>query len=167
EVPNDLKGNINTICNQCTAVVQICSHVTVPKLVQKLAEPLFRTVSQREEELKRDLIFLGNQESLDIYPEEVHTDDKTTWNHFISATIRNGQVFELRMPFNGKVHMLKSNKSKADGSASDVGLNQVLYQGPIFVIKLAVLLLKYMKDKVWDRGRVGKGFIVYYDCSSG
>ena len=231
EVPSDLKGNVNTICNQCTAVVQICSHVTVPKLVQKVAEPLFRTESQREEELKSNLNFLGNQESLGIYPEEVHTDDETTWNHFISTTIRNGQEFEVRMPFNNKVHMLKSNKSKAAGrarseqaemirneaymsamckahqvyidtnsveivdpsaqvvgpvyympfrgilkagtstecricmdasskpTASDVSLNQVLYQGPNLVLNLAVLLLKFMKGKYGTVADLEKAFL--------
>ena len=218
EVPRSLKDKVNSICNQCTIALQVCNHITVPKLVQKLTEPLFKTESQREEELKSNLNFLGDQESLGIYPEEIHRDDETAWNHFVSTTVRKGQEFEVKMPFNDKVHLLKSNKSKAAGrtrseqaammknpaymtamcnahqvfidtnsvevvdpsapvlgplyympfrgilkvgsstecricmdassktSASDVRLNQALYQGPNLVLNLAVLL-KFMKGK--------------------
>ena len=52
EVPKSLKDKVNTICTLCTIALQVCNHVTVPKLVQKLAEPLFKTETQREEELK-------------------------------------------------------------------------------------------------------------------
>ena len=231
EVPQGLRDNINTICSQCIVAIRVCNHVTVTKLIQNVTEPLFKTESQREEELKSNLNFLGNQESLGIYPEEIHKDDETTWNHFVSTTVRNGQEFEVRMPFNDKVHMLKSNQSKAAGrtrseqaemirnpaymlamckahqvfidtnsveivdpaapvagpiyympfrgilklgtstecricmdasskpSASDVSLNQVLYQGPNMVLNLAVLLLKFMKGKYGTVADLEKAFL--------
>ena len=231
EIPRNLKDKVSTICNQCTIAVQVCNHVTVPKLVQKLTEPLFKTESQREEELKSNLNFLGNQESLGIFPEEIHGDDETAWNHFVSTTVRKGQEFEVRMPFNDKIHMLKSNKSKAAGrtrseqaammrnpaymtamcnahqvfidtnsvevvdplapvvgpiyympfrgilkvgsstecricmdasskpTASDVSLNQALYQGPNLVLNLAVLLLKFMKGKYGTVADLEKAFL--------
>ena len=56
EVPSTLKDNVSTICNHCTIALQVCSHATVPKLVQKLTEPLLKTETQREENWKVSLL---------------------------------------------------------------------------------------------------------------
>ncbi|CAL4237698.1 unnamed protein product [Meganyctiphanes norvegica] len=222
-VPRHLRGEVSTICANCI----------VPKLVPKIKEPLFRTEDEEEETLKQNLNFLGNQESLGIKTEEIHHNDQKAWEHFINTTKRIGQKeFEVRMPFNEKVHMLKSNIRKAAGrtrseqaemvrvpaymtamcnahqtfidkdsvevvdtydtpegpvyympfrgilkvgskttecricmdasskpSASDVSLNQVLYQGPNMVLNLAILLLKFMKGKYGTVADLEKAFL--------
>ena len=222
-VPRHLRGEVSTICANCI----------VPKLVPKIKEPLFRTEDEEEETLKQNLNFLGNQESLGIKTEEIHHNDQKAWEHFVNTTKRIGQrEFEVRMPFNEKVHMLKSNIRKAAGrtrseqaemvrvpaymtamcnahqtfidkdsvevvdtydtpegpvyympfrgilkvgskttecricmdasskpSASDVSLNQVLYQGPNMVLNLAILLLKFMKGKYGTVTDLEKAFL--------
>ena len=46
----------------------------------------------------------------------MHDNDKKAWEHFISPARRiNGKEFEVRMPFNDKVNMLRSNNRKAAG----------------------------------------------------
>ena len=46
----------------------------------------------------------------------MHDNDKKAWEHFISTARRiNGREFEVRMPFNDKVSMLKCNIRKAAG----------------------------------------------------
>ena len=65
EVPSSLKANINTIGTQCTAVVQVNSHVDVPKLVQKVVEPLYRTEFQRD--VKSNFSSFGKVSEKNIY----------------------------------------------------------------------------------------------------
>ena len=223
EVPQALRGSVNTVCG----------HNIVPRLVFKVTEPLFRTEEGEEEALRENLHFLGSQESLGISPKEVHENDKIAWEHFISTTKRIGQKdFEVRMPFNEKVHQLKSNIKKAAGrtrseqaemirtpaymlamckahqtfvdkdsvevvnttipskgpvyympfrgimkvgskttecricmdasskpTASDVSLNQALYQGPNMVLNLALLLLKFMQGKYGAVADLEKAFL--------
>ena len=71
--------------------------------------------TEEEEELKKNLQFLGNQESLGICDKEIHGDDKIAWEHFVGTTRRVNEVFEVRMPFNERVLQLKSNIKKAAG----------------------------------------------------
>ena len=222
-VPEALRGNVNTVC----------AYNIVPRVVSRAKEPLFKIESDEEEVLKKNLKFLSNQESLGISDKEVHGDDKIAWEHFVSTTKRIGNdQFEVRMPFNEKVHQLKSNIKKAAGrtrseqvemnnsptymqamckahqtfvdrdsvevvdtsilpkgpvyympfrgivkagskttecricmdasskpSASDVSLNQVLYQGPNMVLNLALLLLKFMKGKYGAIADLEKAFL--------
>ena len=222
-VPQSLRGSIDTIC----------AHNIVPRLAVKVSEPLFRVEDEEEEVLRQNLHFLDNQESLGISSKEVHGDDKIAWEHFVNTTKRIGhKEFEVRMPFNEKVHQLKSNIKKAAGrtrseqaemiksqaymeamckahqsfvdrdsvevvhstippkgpvyympfrgimkvgskttecricmdasskpTASDVSLNQALYQGPNMVLNLALLLLKFMKGKYGAVADLEKAFL--------
>ena len=71
---------------------------------------------EEEDVLKQNLRFLGSQESLGISDREVHADDQKAWEHFIETTKRTEQgEFEVRMPFNDKVDLLKTNIKKAAG----------------------------------------------------
>ena len=223
EVPKELRDTTNTFC----------AYNTVPRLVEKVKEPLFRTENIEEEQLKKNLHFLDCQESLGISSEEMHDNDKKAWEHFISTARRiNGREFEVRMPFNDKVSMLKSNIRKAAGrtrseqeemlrtplymqamckahqvfvdkdsvevvdttttpegpvyympfrgimkldskttecricmdasskqSASEVSLNQALYQGPNMVLNLALLLIKFMQGKYGVVADLEKAFL--------
>ena len=223
EVPQALRGSTNTFC----------AYNIVPRLVEKVKEPLFRTEDIEEEQLKKNLHFLDCQESLGISSEEMHDNDKKAWEHFISTARRiDGKEFEVRMPFNDKVSMLKSNIKKAAGrtrseqemmlrtplymqamckahqtfvdkdsvevvdttttpegpvyympfrgimkldskttecricmdasskqSASDVSLNQALYQGPNMVLNLALLLIKFMQGKFGVVADLEKAFL--------
>ena len=222
-VPPTLRGNMSALG----------VYHTVPRLVGRpTSEALFRVEDEEEEVLKENLRFLGNQESLGISDKEVHADDEKAWEHFIETTKRTEQgVFEVRMPFNDKVDLLKTNIKKAAGrtrseqsemlkspaykeamlkahqtfidkdsvepvdnsvipegpvyympfrgilkvgsstdcricmdasskpSASDVSLNQVIYQGPNLVLNLAVLLLKFMKGKFGVIADLEKAFL--------
>ena len=221
-VPEALKASVNTVC----------AFNIVPKVVSKLKDPLFTIDTEEEEELKKNLQFLGNQESLGICDKEIHGDDKIAWEHFVGTTRRVDDVFEVRMPFNERVLQLKSNIKKAAGrtrseqlamnespaymkamckahqsfidrdsvevvdvnipptgpvyympfrgimkvaskttdcricmdasskpSASDVSLNQCLYQGPNMVLNLALLLLKFMKGKYGAIADLEKAFL--------
>ena len=221
-VPETLRGEVNTVC----------AYNTVPKFVIKPRDPLFTIDSEEEEGLKKNLQFLCNQESLGISDKEIHGEDKIAWEHFVGTTKRVGKVFEVRMPFNSRVHQLKSNIRKAAGrtrseqatmnespdymtamckahqsfvdrdsvevvntdippkgpvyympfrgimkvaskttecricmdasskpSASDVSLNQCLYQGPNMVLNLAILLLKFMKGKYGAIADLEKAFL--------
>ena len=223
EVPLALRGSVDTVCG----------FNIVPRIICKIREPLFRTEDEEEEVLRENLHFLENQESLGISSQEVHDNDKIAWEHFINTTKRIGHgEFEVRMPFNGKVHQLKSNIKKAAGrtrseqadmiktpvymqamckahqtfvdkdsvetvditippegpvyympfrgimkvgskttecricmdasskpTASDISLNQALYQGPNLVLNLAVLLLKFMKGKYGTVADLEKAFL--------
>ena len=223
EVPQLLRSNFNTFC----------AYNTIPRLVEKAREPLFRTEDAEEEQRKEDLHFLNCQESLGINSEEIHDDDKKAWEHFISTARRvDGKEFEVRMPFNDKIDLLKSNIRKAAGrtrseqeemlrtplymqamckahqtfidkesvevvdvtvtpegpvyympfrgimkldskttecrivmdasskqSASDVSLNQALYQGPNMVLNLASLLIKFMQGKYGIVADLEKAFL--------
>ena len=223
EVPQSLRGSTNTFC----------AYNIVPRLVEKVKEPLFRTENIEDEQLKKNLHFLDCQESLGISSEEIHDNDKKAWEHFISTARRiKGKEFEVRMPFNNKIDMLKSNIRKAAGrtrseqeemlrtplymqamckahqsfidkdsvevvdttktpegpiyympfrgimkldskttecricmdasskqSASDVSLNQALYQGPNMVLNLAILLIKFMQGKYGVIADLEKAFL--------
>ena len=222
-VPQTLRGSIDTVC----------AYNIVPKVVIKVKDPLFKIEDEEMEVFRQNLHFLGNQEALGISDKEVHGDDKIAWEHFISTTKRIGnKEFEVRMPFNEKVHHLKNNIKKAAGrtrseqaemikspvymqamikahqtfvdrdsvevvdinippkgpvyympfrgivkagskttecricmdasskpSASDVSLNQCLYQGPNLVLNLALLLLKFMKGKYGAIADLEKAFL--------
>ena len=223
EVPKTLRSTFNTFC----------AYNTVPRFVEKAKEPLFRTEDADEEQLRENLHFLDCQESLGISSKEMHDNDKKAWEHFISTARRiNGKEFEVRMPFNDKIKMLKSNIRKAAGrtrseqeemlrtplymqamcrahqtfidkdsvevvnitatpegpiyympfrgimkldskttecricmdasskqSASDVSLNQALYQGPNMVLNLASLLIKFMQGKYGVVADLEKAFL--------
>ena len=106
EVPKPLRSNFNTFC----------AYNIIPRFAEKTKEPLFRTEDAEEEQRKENLHFLNCQESLGISSEEIHDDDKKAWEHFISTARRiNGKEFEVRMPFNNKMNLLKSNIRKAAG----------------------------------------------------
>merc|ERR1712082_199773 len=84
---------------------------TIPTVVSDKQEPKF--TESEDYELKQDLQFLGDQEYLGICTEEIHEDDKKAWDHFIETTNRQGEEFFVRMPFNNKINMLKTNKIKS------------------------------------------------------
>ena len=121
KVPQTLRGEVNTVC----------AYNIVPKFVIKLKDPLFKIDSEEEETLKKNLQFLGNQESLGISDKEIHGDDKIAWEHFVGTTKRVSEVFEVRMPFNERVLQLKSNIKKAAGRTRNEQL--AMNESPVYM----------------------------------
>ena len=79
EVPQALRGSTNTFC----------AYNIVPRLVEKVKEPLFRTEDIEEEQLKKNLSFLDCQESLGISSEEMHDNDKKSLGAFHQYSQKN------------------------------------------------------------------------------
>ena len=61
--------------------------------------------------------FLSDQEHLGICTEEIHEDDKIAWEYFINITRRVNEEFIVRMPYNNKIDMLKTNEFKSAARA--------------------------------------------------
>ena len=115
KVPETLRGNVETVCN----------YNIIPRIVSKGREPLFKIEEEEEGKLKEELQFLSDQEYLGISNKEVHGDNKIAWEHLIRTTKRiNNKEFEVRMPFNDKIHLLKSNIRKAAGRGIEPEVNK-------------------------------------------
>ena len=157
EVPRVLKDKVNTICNNCTIALQVCSHVTVPKLVQKLTEPLFKTEMQREEELKSkpfdDTMCNAHQVSIDTNSAEaLHP----------SAPVEgplNSMPFRGFLKLGSNTEHSKCMDDSSKPTALDVSLSQVFYKGPSLVFKLTVLLLKFMKGRCGTVADLERAFL--------
>ena len=68
QVPQALRDRVDAI---------FC-HNIVPKIICESEGSLFKTEDKEDEELRENLFFLENQESLGIHAKEVHDNDKKT-----------------------------------------------------------------------------------------
>ena len=105
-VPEELRENLETIS----------TYNIMPKIVEINRGPLFKVEEDDEMLVRENLRILGSQEAIGVANNEMHGEEKLAWEHFIKTTRRiNEEEFEVRMPFNEKVHLLKSNRSRAVG----------------------------------------------------
>ena len=105
-VPEELRENLETIS----------TYHTVPRIAENDRGPLFKVEDDSEVMIRENLRILGSQTAIGVADNEMHGEDKLAWEHFIKTTRRlNKEEFEVRMPFNEKVHLLKSNRSRAGG----------------------------------------------------
>ena len=100
----------------------------MPRIIDSKQEPRFTECE--ENELNQDLQFLSDQEHLGICTEEIHENDKIAWEYFINTTKRVGEEFIVRMPYNDKIDMLKTNEFK---SAARARCEQMMIKSPAYM----------------------------------